>query len=149
MVPHLSAHIRQNPVFIEHKHLHEMEALIFHDTWCWIGCSQLFFVVAIWKWFLATAFSVFTCFTCLSLDVLMSFFYLSFPLFFKLLFSSFCSVFRPTALSCFDFQGIPGEPGKRGKMGRPVKFCLNILYSQSCDELCSSLVCALFGFVKL
>ncbi len=32
------------------------------------------------------------------------------------------------SLSRFDFQGIPGEPGKRGKMGRPVKFCLNILY---------------------
>lgn len=66
--------------------------------------------------------------------VLMSFFCLSsFPVFLKLLFSLFCSVFHPTALSCFDFQGIPGEPGKRGKMGRPVKFCLNILYSQSCD----------------
>ena len=25
-------------------------------------------------------------------------------------------------------QGVSGEPGSRGKMGRPVKFCLNILY---------------------
>lgn len=28
-------------------------------------------------------------------------------------------------LSCF--QGIPGVHGKKGKMGRPVKFSLNIL----------------------
>lgn len=65
---------------------------------------------------------------------------LSFSSFFVLLVSAFLEPFpspRPAIFSipsllslslCFDFQGIPGEPGKRGKMGRPVKFCLNILY---------------------
>lgn len=49
------------------------------------------------------------------------------------LFHSSCHTTAPYfSLSLlFHFQGIPGEPGKRGKMGRPVKFCLNILYRQS------------------
>lgn len=46
-----------------------------------------------------------------------------------------------SALLCLNFQGISGEPGKRGKMGRPVKFCLNILYRKSFQSVINYAEC--------
>lgn len=48
-------------------------------------------------------------------------------------FAKWCSVYRWAARVVLIsdsfplFQGIPGVHGKKGKMGRPVKFSLNIL----------------------
>lgn len=76
----------------------------------WITYAP-FFIFTVHVFFYIILFLLLPCFTCFC--PLLTFFSHSIFIFF---------------VSCFHFQGIPGEPGKRGKMGRPVKFCLNILY---------------------